>query len=72
VIDPDEFQGGRKQAVTIAGRSLGVIEKFQDGRWLEQRLDSGDTAGGKVLIEAHNAREGSNAVISIVEWVEGK
>jgi len=72
VIDPDEFQGGRKQEVTIAGTSLGVIEKFQDGRWLEQRLDSGDTAGGKVLIEAHNAREGSNAVISIVEWVEGK
>ncbi|HOW19043.1 MAG TPA: DUF2961 domain-containing protein [Phycisphaerae bacterium] len=72
VIDPDEFEGGRKEELIIAGRSLGVIEKFQEGRWLEQRLDSGDTAGGRVLIEARNVRAGSNAVISIVEWVEGK
>jgi hypothetical protein len=73
VIDPDTFEGGRKESVTIAGKSLGTIEEFQDGRWLERELDSGDTATGKVLIEAKNDREGkSNAVISIVEWVEGK
>jgi hypothetical protein len=55
--------------VTVAGKPLGLIEKFQDGRWLEQRIGPEDSAGGKILIEARNAREGSNAVISIVEFV---
>jgi len=68
-IDPDNFQGGRKQTVSVAGRSLGLVEDFQEGRWLEQRISSQDSAGGKLLIEARNAREGSNAVISIIEVV---
>ena len=69
VIDPDNFVGGRRQKVTIAGRSLGLIESFQDGRWLEQHITPRDSSDGMVLIEAHNARDGSNAVISIVEWL---
>ncbi len=69
VIDPDEFQGGRKQSIQVAGKSLGVVENFVAGRWLEQALTAEDTASGRVLIRAHNERPGSNAVISIVEWV---
>jgi hypothetical protein len=70
VIDPDNFQGGRKQKMSIAGEDAGTVEKFQDGRWLEHRVGSAATAEGKVLVRAVNARKGSNAVISIIEWVE--
>lgn len=70
VIDPDSFQGGRKQMVTVAGKSLGLIENFQEGRWLEQHIGPKESSDGKVLIQAHNARQGSNAVISIIEWVK--
>ena len=66
VIDPDNFEGGRRQKVTVAGRSLGLIESFQDGRWLEQHITPRDSSDGTVLVEAHNARDGSNAVISII------
>ena len=70
VIDPDNFEGGRKQRVSVAGHELGTVQGFQDGKWLEQRVGSDQTADGKVLITAVNARKGSNAVISIIEWVE--
>jgi len=70
VIDPDNFQGGRKQKVTIAGKSLGLVENFAEGRWLKQPITSNESAEGRVLIEARNARESSNAVISIIEWVQ--
>ena len=70
VIDPDSFQGGRKQTLLVGGKSLGLVEGFQQGRWLEQAIGADDSADGKILIQAHNARQGSNAVISIIEWVE--
>jgi len=69
VIDPDNFQGGRKQTVSVAGKSLGLVEKFEEGRWLEQRVTAQDTADGKLVVEARNARTGSNAVISIIEFI---
>jgi len=68
VADPDNFEGGRKQTVTVAGKSPGLIENFQKGRWLEQPISS-ESADSRILIQARNARQGSNAVISIVEWV---
>jgi hypothetical protein len=68
VVDPDNFEGGRKQTVTVAGKSLGLVENFQKGRWLEQPISSDESAEGKILIQASNARQGSNAVISIIEW----
>ncbi len=68
VIDPDTFEGGRRQTLSVAGQSLGLIENFQDGRWLEHRIGEQDSADGTILIEARNAREGSNAVISIIEF----
>ena len=70
VIDPDNFQGGRKQTVAIAGKSLGLVENFAEGRWLEQPITPNESAEGRVLIEARNARESSNAVISIIEWIQ--
>ena len=69
VIDPDNFEGGRKQTLSIGGASLGLVEGFQEGRWIEKKLTPEDTASGKVLVKAVNARKGSNAVISIVEWL---
>ncbi len=70
VCDPDNFGGGRKQRLRVAGEDLGLVERFVEGRWLEAPLGADKTAGGRVLVEAVNAREGSNAVISILEWVE--
>jgi hypothetical protein len=72
VIDPDNFEGGRKQSVTVAGKLLGTIEGFQEGRWLEQAITPAESAQGKITIQARNVRQGSNAVISIIEWVEAK
>jgi hypothetical protein len=70
VIDPDNFEGGRKQQVFIAGDDMGTLDNFQAGKWLEHPVSTGQTADGKVLVRAVNARKGSNAVISIIEWVE--
>ncbi len=70
VIDPDNFEGGRRQQVVIAGDDLGTIEGFQDGKWLEHPVSAEQTAQGKVSIRAVNARKGSNAVVSIIEWVQ--
>jgi len=72
VIDPDDFGGGRRQKVIVGGKSLGIIENFREGRWLEHHLSDDETTEGKVLISAANARQGSNAVISIIEWVRAK
>jgi len=69
VIDPDTFEGGRRQTVSVNGKSLGLIENFQAGRWLQQRITAQDRRDGKVLIQARNERDSSNAVISIIEWV---
>ncbi len=72
LIDRDNFQGGRKQEVTIADKSLGTIGHFQQGRWLEQRLSASDTSAGKIPILAKNLNKEANAVISKIEWVEKK
>jgi hypothetical protein len=70
VADPDNFEGGRKQKMSIAGDALGLVEKFGEGRWIEKAVGAEKTRDGKVLVEALNARQGANAVISIVEWVD--
>jgi hypothetical protein len=69
VLDPDSFQGGRKETITVGGKSSGLVEDFQKGKWIEAQVGPEQTADGKVLIEAKTAKEGANAVISIVEWV---
>jgi hypothetical protein len=69
VIDPDRFEGGRRQTVSVAGNSLGLVENFREGRWLEQRISPEQSSEGKLMIRASNERAGSNAVISIIEWM---
>jgi hypothetical protein len=70
VIDPDDFGGGRKEKLEIAGEQVGPLEDFQDGKWIERPVNAIATGSGKLLVRAINARQGSNAVISILEWVE--
>ncbi len=72
VIDPDNFEGGRRQTLAVAGKSLGAIRDFQEGRWLECPVSAEQTADGKVLIQARNDRDSSNAVLSIIEWLSPK
>jgi hypothetical protein len=72
VIDPDNFEGGRRQTVTVAGKLLATIERFEGGKWLEAAVAAEQTAEGKLTVQARNARQGSNAVISIIEWLEGR
>jgi hypothetical protein len=72
VIDPDSFQGSRKEEVLVAGKSLGTVEQFQEGRWLEQPISPAESAEGKILIQVRNLRQGSNVVLSIIEWVAAK
>lgn len=69
VIDPDKYWGGRSEKLFIAADEPQSIDHFQTGRWIERRFSPAETADGKVLIRAVNARERSNAVISIIEWV---
>jgi hypothetical protein len=70
VIDPDNFEGGRKEKLSIAGDDLDPIGNFQAGKWIEHRVSAGQTADGQVAVRAVNARQGANAVISIIEWIE--
>jgi len=68
-IDPDRFEGGRRQTVSVAGKSLGLLQDFREGRWLELRVGPEQSSEGKLIIQARNEQVGSNAVISIIEWL---
>ncbi|MGQ9822195.1 MAG: glycoside hydrolase family 172 protein [Thermogutta sp.] len=72
MIDPDHFQGGRRQEVFVGERSLGIIADFDRGRWLEAEVDGNATAEGTLPIRIVNrsSNANSNAVLSIIEWVE--
>ncbi len=70
IADASNFGGGRKEHVFIAGEDMGLFENFHDGRWIEKRVGPGETAEGKIVVRAVNAKPGSNAAVSIVEWVE--
>ncbi|MDM8004652.1 MAG: hypothetical protein QUV05_00660 [Phycisphaerae bacterium] len=69
IIDPDNFDGGRKQEVFIGDKSMGTFDKFQEGRWVEARVTGDMTTEGKLMIKATNRAGKGNAVISIIEWV---
>ena len=51
---------------------FGQPDDFVQGRWLEGAVEASATVDGKVRVRAANARQGSNAVVSIVEWVAEK
>jgi Protein of unknown function (DUF2961) len=72
IIDPDNFGGGdgRKETIVVAGKTVGTYDHFQGGRWIEARVNSDDTADGKLDVRIVNARDGANAVVSKIEWTE--
>jgi hypothetical protein len=70
IIDPDNFGGGRKQSVVIAGQTFGPFDNFQAGRWIKCPISAEKNPSGKVDISAINENPGANAVLSLIEWVE--
>ncbi len=70
IIDPDNYEGGRKETIAVDGQAVGTFENFQNGRWVEVPMSSDQTADGHVSVKIINSRDGSNAVLSKVEWVE--
>lgn len=69
IIDPDNFQGGRKETIEVGGATVGTFENFQQGRWIDVPVSSEKTADGKLSIKVINARDGSGAVLSIIMWM---
>jgi len=69
IIDGDNFAGGRKQSVAVAGRLIGVYANFQAGRWIEVPVSAADTARGRVAVVMKNLKPGGNAVVSLVRFV---
>lgn len=69
IIDGDNFQGGRKQSITIAGKLIGEYENFQAGRWIEIPIRASDTAEGRLPVVAKNQKPGANAVVSQVRFM---
>ena len=70
IIDPDNYEGGRKETVVIAGRTFGPFDNFQTGRWIECPVTAEMNVSGKIDVSAINSRPESNAVLSRIEWVE--
>lgn len=70
IIDPDSYEGGRKETIVVGGETVGTFENFQGGRWIDVPISSDKTADGKLPVKVVNAREGSNAVLSIIMWIE--
>ncbi|HOM15792.1 MAG TPA: hypothetical protein PK777_14115 [Thermoguttaceae bacterium] len=52
--------------------SIGLVKNFEEGKWIETPVGPPLTNPGQLLLRIvnHNAR--SNAVVSILEWVEPK
>jgi len=69
IIDWDNFMGGRKESLVIAGQTFGPFDSFQKGQWIECPITADKNATGKIDISAINGRTDANAVISKIEWV---
>lgn len=70
IIDPDNYDGGRKESVIVGGNTVGTYGHFQRGRWVEVPVSSSQTADGKLNIRIVNARDAANTVVSKIEWIE--
>lgn len=68
IVDPDNFAGGRKQSITVAGRLIGEYEGFQSGRWIEVPISPNDTSAGRIPVLIKNLKPGGNAVVSILSF----
>lgn len=72
IIDGDNFQGGRKESISVSGKLIGEYENFQTGQWIDVPITASDTKAGRISVVAKNLKPGANAVISIVRFVEAK
>lgn len=70
IIDPDNYEGGRKETIIVGGTTVGTFDHFQAGRWIEVPVGADKTADGKLKVQVVNARDGANAVLSKAEWIE--
>jgi Protein of unknown function (DUF2961) len=70
IIDPDHYEGGRKETIIVGGDNLGTFENFQKGQWIDVPVSAAKTADGKLSIQIINARHDSNAVLSDIAWIE--
>jgi len=70
LLDGDNFAGGRRQSVSVAGRLVGEYPDFQAGRWIEVPVSAADTAEGRLPVVMGNLKPGGNAVVSLVQFVE--
>ncbi len=70
LVDGDNFCGGRRQTVEVAGRLIGTFESFQGaGKWLEVPISAEDTKSGRLPVTMKNLVPGGNAVVSTVRFV---
>ena len=69
IIDGDNFAGGRKESVTVAGRLIGDYSDFQTGRWIEIPISKTDTAQGRIPVIVKNLKAASNAVVSQIRFI---
>ncbi len=69
IIDGDNFGGGRKESVRVAGRLIGQYDNFQTGKWIDVPISASDTAKGSVPVAVKNLNPGSNAVVSQIRFV---
>ncbi|HXC35153.1 MAG TPA: glycoside hydrolase family 172 protein [Candidatus Acidoferrales bacterium] len=70
IIDPDNYDGGRKETIVVGDKTIGTYDHFQDGRWVEAPVSPAETADGKLSVRIANAQDVANAVISKIEWME--
>lgn len=70
IIDPDNFQGGRKETIIVGGKTVGTFDHFQNGKWVEAPVDSSETVDRRLTVRIVNARDGANAVVSKIEWIQ--
>lgn len=72
ILDGDNFQGGRKESIAVAGRLLGQYENFQKGQWVEAPIAAIDTAEGRIPVVIKNLQPKANAVVSLLRFIAGK
>ena len=68
ILDGDNFLGGRKESITVAGKPVGEYDSFQAGKWVEVPISADQTADGHISVQAKPTKAGSNAVVTFVRF----
>ena len=68
LVDGDNYQGGRVETVYVDGQNLGTFSNFTQGKWVTVNLTPAQTASGRIDVEVDDARQGSNVVVSEVDF----